>query len=125
MAVAAKGGLVAVHFGHATEFLVYEASAAGARLVGHRKAASYCAGDETCGDAEAVLAETIKALADCEVVLCSRSATNPGGKLEAAGIQPNGEYAMEPIEEAVMAVWNEMLAAGKLTVGQPAATRRA
>ncbi len=123
MAVAAKNGLVAVHFGHAREFLVYEASAAGARLVGHRRAESYCAGDETCGDADSVLAGTIGALADCEVVLCSRIGYEPWGQLEAAGIQPNGEYAMQPIEEAVMAVWNEMLAAGRLTVGQPAARR--
>ena len=123
MAVAAKNGLVAVHFGHAREFLVYEASAAGARLVGHRRAASYCAGDETCGDAEVVLVETIRALADCEVVLCSRIGYEPWGQLEAAGIQPNGEYAMQPIEEAVMAVWNEMLAAGRLAVGQSAARR--
>ena len=123
MAVAAKNGLVAVHFGHAREFLVYEASADGARLVGHRKAESYCAGDESCGDAEAVLAATIRALADCEVVLCSRIGFEPWGQLEAAGIQPNGEYAMQAIEEAVMAVWNEMLAVGKLAVGQIAAKR--
>jgi nitrogen fixation protein NifB len=114
MAVAAKGGVVAVHFGHAREFLVYEASAEGARFVGHRKAEQYCAGDETCGDGESVLDRTIKALAGCEVVLCSKIGFEPWGKLEAAGIQPNGEHAMEPNEEAVMAVWNEMLAAGKL-----------
>jgi nitrogen fixation protein NifB len=114
MAVAAKGGVVAVHFGHAKEFLVYEASAAGAKFVGHRKAEAYCAGDETCGDGESVLDRTIKALAGCEVVLCSKIGFEPWGNLEAAGIAPNGEHAMEPIEEAVMAVWNEMLAAGKL-----------
>jgi len=118
MAVAAKGGLVAVHFGHAKEFLVYEASAEGAKFVGHRKAEQYCAGDETCGESEisgeSVLDKTIKALQGCEVVLCSKIGYEPWGNLEAAGIAPNGEHAMEPIEEAVMAVWNEMLAAGKL-----------
>jgi nitrogen fixation protein NifB len=114
MAVAAKGGVVAVHFGHAKEFLVYEATAEGARFVGHRKAEQYCAGDETCGDGESVLDRTIKALAGCEVVLCSKIGFEPWGNLEAAGIQPNGEHAMEANEEAVMAVWNEMLAAGKL-----------
>jgi nitrogen fixation protein NifB len=36
-------------------------------------------------------------------VLCSRIGYEPWGKLEAAGIQPNGEHAMQPIEEAVMA----------------------
>jgi nitrogen fixation protein NifB len=118
MAVAAKGGLVAIHFGHAKEFLIYEASAAGAKFVGHRKADAYCSGDETCGESEmsgeSVLERTIRALEGCEVVLCSRIGIEPWGTLEAAGIQPNGEHAMEPNEEAVMAVWNEMLAAGKL-----------
>ena len=121
MAVAAKGGLVAVHFGHAKEFLVYEASAAGAKFIGHRKAEQYCAGDESCGDGESVLDKTIKALEGCEVVLCSKIGFEPWGNLEAAGIAPNGEHAMEPIEEAVMAVWNEILAAGKLDAKSAAA----
>jgi len=38
----------------------------------------------------------------------------PWEMLETAGIMPNGEHAMEPIEEAVMAVYKEMAAAGKL-----------
>ena len=36
-------------------------------------------------------------------------------KLEAAGIAPNGEHAMEPMEEAVMAVYKEIAATGKLS----------
>lgn len=119
MAVAAKNGLVAEHFGHAREFLVYEASAEGVKLIGHRKADLYCSGDATCGDGESVLERTIRALSGCEAVLCSRIGFEPWGKLEAAGIRPNGEHALEPIEEAVMAVWREMLAAGLLT---PSAT---
>lgn len=114
MAVAAKGGLVAEHFGHAREFLVYEATADGAKLVGHRKTDLYCNGDESCGDGESVLAKTIRALAGCEVVLCSKVGYEPWGRLESAGIQPNGEHPMEEIEAACVAVWNEMLAAGKL-----------
>jgi nitrogen fixation protein NifB len=114
MAVAAKGGLVAEHFGHAREFLVYEATAAGAKLVGHRKTDLYCSGDDTCGDGESVLANTIRALEGCEVVLCSKIGFEPWGQLEAAGIQPNGEHPMEEIEAACVAVWSEMLAAGKL-----------
>jgi nitrogen fixation protein NifB len=34
--------------------------------------------------------------------------------LEDAGIKPNGEHAMEPIEDAVMAVYEEMIAEGLL-----------
>ncbi|MBL8392700.1 MAG: nitrogenase cofactor biosynthesis protein NifB [Candidatus Accumulibacter sp.] len=123
MAVAARGGVVAVHFGHAREFLIYEASAAGARLIGHRRVESYCAGDESCGDADSALTRTIEALVDCEVLLCARIGYEPWGRLEAAGIQPNGEHAMEAVEEAVMAVWQQMLAAGKLTVPRSGARR--
>lgn len=123
MAVASKGqGVVNEHFGHAREFLIYEATEAGARLVGTRKTELYCSGDDTCGDGESVLEKTIRALEGCEVVLCSRIGFEPWGKLEAAGIKPNGEHAMEPIEEAAMAVWREMLAAGKLA--QPAPERK-
>jgi nitrogen fixation protein NifB len=114
MAVAAKQGLVAEHFGHAREFLVYEATASGAKLVGHRKTELYCDGGDTCGDGESVLAKTIRALEGCEAVLCSKIGFEPWGELEAAGIRPNGEHAMEPVEEAVMAVWREMLEAGLL-----------
>ena len=42
IAVATKGdGRVNEHFGHAKEFQVYEASTAGAKLVGHRRVDGY------------------------------------------------------------------------------------
>lgn len=122
MAVASKGsGVINEHFGHAREFLIYEAHAAGVRLIGHRKTDLYCAGGDTCGDGESVLDRTIATLKGCEVVLCSKIGIEPWGQLEAAGIRPNGEHAMEAIEDAVMAVWKEMLAEGRLA--GPAAER--
>ena len=114
MAVAAKSGLINEHFGHAREFLVYEVTGEGAKLVGHRKTELYCSGDDTCGEGESVLERTIRALSGCEVVLCSKIGYEPWGKLEAAGIQPNGEHPLEEIEPACIAVWHEMLKAGKL-----------
>jgi len=123
MAVASRGGgLINEHFGHAREFIIYEASEAGARLVGHRKTDLYCSGGEACGDGETVLDRTIGALEGCERVLCSKIGIEPWGRLEAAGIKPDGEHGMESIEDAVMAVWREMLAAGQLAT--PAAGRR-
>ena len=71
-----------------------------------------------------MLAKTIRALEGCEAVLCSKIGYEPWGELEAAGIRPNGEHAMEPVEEAVMAVWNEMLAAGLLNAPAAAETKR-
>lgn len=115
MAVAtAGGGTINQHFGHATEFLVYEASPAGVRFISHRKVDQYCIGNDTCGEKESALAGSIRALKGCEVVLCSKIGFEPWGLLEDAGIQPNGEFAMEPIEEAVMAVYKQMIATGGL-----------
>ncbi|MEY4591625.1 MAG: nitrogenase cofactor biosynthesis protein NifB [Pseudomonadota bacterium] len=131
MAVAAKNGVVGEHFGHAREFLVYEASPTGHRFIGHRKVDLYCAGLDTCGDGdlgsvaepESILDKTITTLKGCEVVLCSKIGFEPWGKLEANGIAPNGEHAMEPIEEAVMAVYRDMHKAGKLST--PISDRKA
>jgi len=52
-------------------------------------------------------------------VLCSKIGFEPWGLLEQAGIQPNGEHAMEAIETAVMAVYRELAEAGKLATPAP------
>ncbi|MGY6277013.1 nitrogenase cofactor biosynthesis protein NifB [Methylomonas sp. MgM2] len=115
MAVATSGqGVINQHFGHAKEFLIYEASPDGVRFMSHRKTDLYCSGDDTCGDGESVLQRTIRTLEGCEAVLCSKIGYEPWDMLEQAGIMPNGEHAMEPIEDAVMAVYKEMAESGKL-----------
>ena len=115
MAIATTGGgVINQHFGHAKEFLVYEASMEGVRFIGHRKTDLYCSGGDTCGDGETVLDVTIKALEGCEVVLCSKIGYEPWSQLEEAGIQPNGEHAMEAIEDEVMAVYKELIENGQL-----------
>ncbi len=121
MAVATSGGgVINQHFGHAREFLVYEASMTDVRFIGHRKVDLYCSGDDTCCDAETTLDNIIKTLAGCEAVLCSKIGYEPWDMLEQAGIQPNGEHAMEPIEEAVAAVYAEMVEKGIPDKQQPA-----
>jgi nitrogen fixation protein NifB len=115
MAVATSGGgVINVHYGHAREFLVYEASSHGVRFIGHRKVEQYCIGDDSCGEKESALSGGIRALKGCEVVLCSKIGYEPWSNLEQAGITPNGEHAMEAIEDAVAAVYQEMISSGKL-----------
>lgn len=115
MAVATKGGgVINQHFGHATEFLVYEASGEGVRFIGHRKVEQYCIGDDQCGEKETALSGSIRALAGCEAVLCAKIGFEPWNNLEEAGISPNGDHAYEPIEEAVMALYQELINTGKL-----------
>ena len=122
LAVATSGGgLVNQHFGHATEFLIYEASPRGVRFIGHRKVDQYCVGGDSCGEKDSALAGSIRALKGCEAVLCSKIGYEPWSLLENAGIAPNGEHAMEPIEEAVLAVYQEMASAGKLAQAAPEA----
>ncbi len=123
IAVATEGhGLINQHFGHAREFLIYEASTKGVRFIGHRKVDLYCSGGDTCGDAETALQQNIRTLEGCEAVLCSRIGYEPWGMLEEAGITPNGEHAMEPIEKAVAAVYREMAEDGRWE--QPAVAER-
>ncbi len=125
MAVATSGGgLINQHFGQAREFLVYEASAREVRFVGVRKVGAYCSGPEGCGELDWVLEDTLRALSGCEAVLCSRIGFEPWGQLEAAGITPNGEHALEPIEQAVASLYQEWVVAGRLAMPSPERARR-
>ncbi|MBI5069354.1 MAG: nitrogenase cofactor biosynthesis protein NifB [Deltaproteobacteria bacterium] len=100
-AVATKsGGLVDQHFGHAREFLVYDVTPAGARLVGRRVVELYCAGGE--GEEDALDA-SLRTLADCHAVLSARVGHCPRGQLAAAGIEPVVDQAFRPIEAALLA----------------------
>jgi nitrogen fixation protein NifB len=115
MAVATKGGgIINQHFGHATEFLVYEASDEGVRFIGPRRADQYCVGADTCNEDETTLDRVIAALEGCEVMLSARIGLPPYEALEAAGIMPVSDYAMEAIEESVGKVYQELLNSGKL-----------
>jgi nitrogen fixation protein NifB len=115
MAVATSGGgVINQHFGHAKEFLIYEASAHDVRFVGTRKVDLYCTGGDRCGEAETTLQKIIRTLEGCVAVLCAKIGYEPWEQLEQAGIQPNGEHALEPIEEAVAAVYAEMAENGQL-----------
>lgn len=116
VAVASHSGThIDQHFGHAREFLLYEATAEAVRRVAVRSVDLYCTGAAECGETENRLAQTLRALDGCEAVLCARIGYEPWGKLEAAGITPNGEHALEPIEAAIAAVYAEWQAAGRLT----------
>ncbi|MDP2726945.1 MAG: nitrogenase cofactor biosynthesis protein NifB [Dehalococcoidia bacterium] len=87
-AVASKGhGVVNEHFGHAKEFLVYEASGSGIKLVQVRKIEQYCRGPATCGDEEDLLDQIANMLSDCQHLLCSRIGPEPRRFLEARGIK--------------------------------------
>jgi nitrogen fixation protein NifB len=100
VAVATKsGGLVDQHFGHAKEFLVYDVSRLGVRLIGRRATDAYCTGGE--GDDDA-LTVALRALADCDAVLVAKIGHCPKGQLAAAGIEPATAQAFQPIEAGAL-----------------------
>jgi nitrogen fixation protein NifB len=103
VAVATKGGgRINQHFGHATEFQVYEVSAAGISFSGHRKVEKYCAGG---WGEDATLDSVIAALEGIKIVLCAKIGDCPKDTLAAAGIEVTGDHAYEWIEAGI-AAWH-------------------
>ena len=100
VAVATKGGgRINLHFGHATEFQIYEVDSRGARFVGHRRTEKYC-GD---GHGEgAAMAATIAALEGVSAVLCAKIGERPRERLAAAGVVATAQYAFEYIEASAI-----------------------
>lgn len=90
VAVATRGGdKVNQHFGHATEFLVYDTDGTDVQLLGVRKIQAYCHGKADCnGDKAATLQEIISILSDCRILLCSGIGEAPRASLNTIGVLP-------------------------------------
>lgn len=93
------GGKVNEHFGHATEFQIFELTAASATFVGHRRVDLYCQGGE---GADELLPSVVTAINDCHAVLVAKIGACPRDELKAAGIEPVDAYAHEFIEKAAL-----------------------
>jgi len=115
IAVATEGhGKVNQHFGHATEFQVFQVSKTEALFVGHRRVDLYCQGGY--GEDEQ-LPSIVRAINDCHAVLVSKIGACPKDELKAAGIDPVDEYAHEFIEKAALswfAKYRARIAAGDI-----------
>jgi nitrogen fixation protein NifB len=104
VAVATEGhGKVNQHFGHATEFQIFEVSKDEALFVGHRRVDLFCQGGY--GEDEQ-LPSIVKAINDCHAVLVAKIGACPRDELKAAGIEPVDEYAHEFIEKAALGWFN-------------------
>lgn len=87
IAVTSKHGkLVDKHFGHVTEFLIYEGNGKQFTLLENRKTAQYCSGIEDCDSEEGRKDATIQALSDCDAVLTMRIGYHGKKRLEEHGI---------------------------------------
>ncbi|GAB4063140.1 nitrogenase cofactor biosynthesis protein NifB [Uliginosibacterium sediminicola] len=100
VAVATKGGgRVNEHFGHVTEFQIFEVSSKEALFVGHRRVDQYCQGGF--GDDEQ-LPSVVRAINDCHAVLVAKIGACPKDELKSAGIEPIDGYVDEFIEKAAL-----------------------
>jgi len=73
IAVTSKHGkLVDLHFGHATEFLIYQGKGKKFSLVEKRKTEKYCSGSGDCDLEEDGKSAALQAVADCDAVLTMR-----------------------------------------------------
>jgi nitrogenase molybdenum-iron protein alpha/beta subunit/MoaA/NifB/PqqE/SkfB family radical SAM enzyme len=99
-AVSSKNGvLVDTHFGHTTEFYIYEYSDGGARLRERRPVEEYCAGEEGTGGA-GKMDRILKTIEDCDYVLSARIGDSPRGRLASRGVKIHTSYAK--IEDAIL-----------------------
>ncbi|MBI1175231.1 MAG: nitrogenase cofactor biosynthesis protein NifB [Sideroxydans sp.] len=109
VAVATEGqGKINQHFGHATEFQIYEITAELGNIttafIGHRRVDLYCQGGY--GEDEQ-LPSIVSAINDCHAVLVSKIGACPRDELKAAGIEPVEQYAHEFIEHGLLAWFND------------------
>ena len=101
VAIATKGGgRINQHFGHASEFQVFEASPEGITFVGHRKVDQYCQGG---WGEDATLDGVIAALEGIDVVLCAKNGDCPKDSLTEAGIEVSDAWPHEWIESGIAA----------------------
>jgi len=115
VAVATQGqGRVNQHFGHATEFQIFEVSSSEALFVGHRRVDLYCQGGY--GEDEQ-LPSIVNAINDCHAVLVAKIGACPRDELQEAGIEPVDQYAHEFIEKAALSWFTDYrrrIAAGEI-----------
>lgn len=115
VAVATKGGgRVNEHFGHVTEFQIFEVSAKEALFVGHRRVDLYCQGGF--GEDEQ-LPSIVRAINDCHAVLVAKIGACPKDELKQGGIEPVDQYAHEFIEKAALSWFSDYrkrVAAGEI-----------
>jgi nitrogenase molybdenum-iron protein alpha/beta subunit/MoaA/NifB/PqqE/SkfB family radical SAM enzyme len=111
-AVATKSGMVVdQHFGHVSEFYIYEYKDGIAMFLEKRAIEKYCNGKEDCEEEEDKFNRIAKAVEDCTGVICLRIGGEPTKKLKNLGIEIFMTY--ERVEIAVVNAAEEILSGVK------------
>ncbi|CDN58427.1 Nitrogenase cofactor biosynthesis protein NifB (plasmid) [Neorhizobium galegae bv. officinalis bv. officinalis str. HAMBI 1141] len=103
VAVTTKGGgRINEHFGHGSEFQIYEVSPSGISRAGHRKVEQFCLGG-WCDNA--AFNSTVVALNGVDLLLCAKIGDTPKKRLADAGVRATEAYAYDYIEAAIGAFY--------------------
>jgi len=88
-AVFSKTGLnIDQHFGHATEFYIYDFYKGDVKFIEKRETAKFCTGKEDCEDNhQDKIDKIIKTISDCSCVLALRIGDEPRKRLEKMNIK--------------------------------------
>ncbi|HWQ42745.1 MAG TPA: NifB/NifX family molybdenum-iron cluster-binding protein, partial [Desulfosporosinus sp.] len=81
-----QGNLVNLHFGHATEFLIYELVGMEISLIETRQVDKYCLGMDNCDEEQSRRDALIEMIVDCDAVLTMRIGFQAQKKLLERGI---------------------------------------
>lgn len=104
-AVSSKSGvLVDQHFGHATDFYIYEYKNNNIKFKERRSVSKYCTGSDSCdgmggGSKEGKIDKILETVKDCKAVLAMRIGESPKQKLRENNIETFATY--DRIEDAV------------------------
>ena len=94
-------GTINLHFGSATEFLIYEVGDKAIKFVMHRKVENaYCKGPEDC-DGSYPIEEIKETLKDVDLLLTEKIGDCPQGELKSINLISDDSYALQPIEKSV------------------------
>lgn len=108
LAVATKSGMIVdQHFGHVTEFYVYEYNGENVLFKEKRTVKKYCNGSEECDDNENRMDSIIQTISDCNAVIAMRIGESPKEKLKNKGIRVFTTY--DRIEDSVKWAGKEMM----------------
>ncbi len=94
-------GTINLHFGNATEFLIYEVGDKALKFVMHRKVENaYCKGPEDC-DGSYPIEEIKDTLKDIDILLTEKIGGCPQDELATINLISDDSYALQPIEKSV------------------------
>lgn len=101
-----NGTLVDLHFGHAADLLVYDATETSITFVERREIGKYCPGPDACEDPEERMWRVEEKLSDCQGLLAMRIGDSPRRALEGRGVAVT--MTCNRIEDAIREVYAAM-----------------